>query len=311
MALPPERASARDPYPEIRAPLVPRPARLARRQPDGSCASAGSSASSARCRSRSATRLNETVLRRVIAVGYAMGFVAMAGAVIFEGERVGPSLRRSLAAAAFAALALVAGVRARAPAVARADAWRSTPPSCSLFLVVALGHEPAYIALLYFGWPVLTAAHFGTAWDFTRTMLLMLRSDCPSRSYFSEVSVPLLAYGGVHGGRGLLGARGARDRVPGHAAVPRARPHRFDRRPHRAAEPAGRHGRARTRRSLVPTARTPSWPSSSSTSTTSSASTTASATPRATAPCSASPRSWRTAARAPTSPRGSAARSSS
>ncbi|WP_155756372.1 hypothetical protein, partial [Streptobacillus moniliformis] len=34
--------------------------------------------------------LNETVLRRVIAVGYAMGCLAMTGAVVFEGDRVGP-----------------------------------------------------------------------------------------------------------------------------------------------------------------------------------------------------------------------------
>ncbi len=147
--------------------------------------------------------LNATVLRRVIAVGYAMGFLAMAGAVVFVGDTVGPIVPASLAAVFFGAMALIAGFGRNLPGiVVRVMAFDVT--ILALCLVVALGYEPAYIALLYFGWPVLTAAHFGTIRDFTRTML-ELALGLPVALYFSDVSVPLLAYGGVMAVAGFSG----------------------------------------------------------------------------------------------------------
>lgn len=139
--------------------------------------------------------LNAVVLRRVIAVGYAMGALTMGGAGLFVGERVGPTAGIWLAAAVFAVLSIVAALGRNLPAlVVRIMAFDVTV--VLLCTIVGLGYEPAYIALLYFGWPALTAAHFGTAVDFARTMLLMVLG-LPIALVFSDVSVPLLAYGGV------------------------------------------------------------------------------------------------------------------
>ncbi|MDO9355628.1 MAG: GGDEF domain-containing protein [Solirubrobacteraceae bacterium] len=139
--------------------------------------------------------INHTVLRRVVAVGYLMGSIAMGGAVLFEGSKVGPVELGAAAAVFFLSLSLLTGfVKALPPKVVRILAFDTTV--ISLCCVIAIGREPAYIALLYFGWPVLTSAHFGTAWEFTRTLLLMA-VGLPIALAFSDVSVPLLAYGGV------------------------------------------------------------------------------------------------------------------
>lgn len=147
--------------------------------------------------------LNDGVLRRVIAVGYALGALTMAGATIVAGERVGPSFGAWLAAGSFAALSFGAACfRSLPPVAIRIMAFDTTV--VLLCLIVAFGYDPAYIALLYFGWPALTAAHFGTVGDFTRTMLELV-FFLPVALYFSDVSVPLLAYGGVLAVSGFSG----------------------------------------------------------------------------------------------------------
>ena len=140
-------------------------------------------------------QINVAVLRRAITVGYAMGALTMVGAILVAGDHVGPRVGAWLAAGAFAVLALAAGlVRTLPPFVTRIMAFDVTV--ILLCLIVAYGYEPAYVALLYLGWPALTAAHFGSVRDFTRTLLEIVVL-LPIALYFSDVPVPLLAYGGV------------------------------------------------------------------------------------------------------------------
>jgi diguanylate cyclase (GGDEF)-like protein len=140
-------------------------------------------------------RANAVVLRRVIAVGFAMGAITMAGAVLFAGSHVGPPAGAWSAAVVFALLSLSAMFIKGLPDWAiRVMAFDITVGM--LLLIVAIGYEPAYIALFYFGWPALTSAHFGRTREYMRTMAEIILG-LPIALYFSDVSVPLLAYGGV------------------------------------------------------------------------------------------------------------------
>ncbi len=139
--------------------------------------------------------LNAEVLRRVITVGYTLGALTMAGAAFFAGDQIEPIWGAWAMAAAFAVLALAAGFGKRLPRpVIRVMAFDVTV--VLLCLTIAVGNGPAYIALLYFGWPALTAAHFGHRTDFLRTLALLVFL-VPVALAFSDVPMPLLAYGGV------------------------------------------------------------------------------------------------------------------
>ncbi len=139
--------------------------------------------------------INAEVLRRVITVGYALGALTMGGTALFAGDQISPLWGAYATAAVFALLSLAAGFGKRLPRpLLRVMAFDVT--IVLLCLIVAVGNTPAYVALLYFGWPALTAAHFGHRSDFTRTLLLLVLL-LPVALYFSDIPLPLLAYGGV------------------------------------------------------------------------------------------------------------------
>jgi diguanylate cyclase (GGDEF)-like protein len=71
-----------------------------------------------------------------------------------------------------------------------------------LCVIVALGDAPAYIALIFFGWPALTSAHFGRLSDFVRSGLEVLVL-LPLALAFSAVPMPGLAYVAVLAVSGL------------------------------------------------------------------------------------------------------------
>ncbi len=138
---------------------------------------------------------NAEILRRAITVGYALGAFTMGGTALFASGQIDPVWGAWAMAAAFAVLAVVAGFGKRVPRpVIRVMAFDVT--IVLLCVIIAVGNGPAYIALLYFGWPALTAAHFGHRSDFTRTLTLLVVL-VPVALAFSEVPLPLVAYGGV------------------------------------------------------------------------------------------------------------------
>ena len=139
--------------------------------------------------------LNAEVLRRVITVGYTLGALTMGGAALLAGDQIEPLWGAWLIAAIFGVLALTAGLGKGLPRpVVRVMAFDVT--IVLLCLVIAVGNAPAYVALLYFGWPALTAAHFGHRSDFLRTLVLLIVL-VPIALAFSDIPLPLLAYGGV------------------------------------------------------------------------------------------------------------------
>lgn len=146
-------------------------------------------------------RINVQILRRVIAIGFFLGALVMAGAVAAEPSRVGPAEAGWACAGVFLAFSLLSAVWRGMPGwLVRALAFDITV--VVLCLIVALGDAPAYIALLFFGWPALTSAHFGRLSDFIRTgveVLVLL----PIALAFSAVPLPLLAYIGVLAVSGL------------------------------------------------------------------------------------------------------------
>jgi diguanylate cyclase (GGDEF)-like protein len=145
--------------------------------------------------------INTQVLRRVIAIGYFLGAMVMAGAVGAAPGQVGPTAAAWMAAGAFGVMSLAALTWKSMPnAVIRFLAFDVTV--ILLCLIVALGDTPAYIALLFFGWPALTSAHFGRLTDFVRTgveVLVLL----PVALAFSAIPLPALAYFGVLAVSGL------------------------------------------------------------------------------------------------------------
>ena len=139
--------------------------------------------------------VNAEVLRRVIAVGYGLGALTMGGTALLAADQISPEWGAWAIAAAFALLSLTAVVGKNLPRlVVRVMAFDITV--ILLCLIVAIGNTPAYVALLYFGWPALTSAHFGTKGDFTRTLTLLVVA-VPIALAFSEVPLPLVAYGAV------------------------------------------------------------------------------------------------------------------
>lgn len=139
--------------------------------------------------------VNAEVLRRVIAVGYGLGALTLGGTALFAADQISPEWGAWAVAAAFAVLSVTAAFGKHLPhLMVRVMAFDITV--ILLCLIVAVGNTPAYVALLYFGWPALTSAHFGTKSDFTRTLTLLVVA-VPIALAFSDIPLPLVAYGAV------------------------------------------------------------------------------------------------------------------
>ncbi|MBJ7473073.1 MAG: GGDEF domain-containing protein, partial [Solirubrobacteraceae bacterium] len=139
--------------------------------------------------------LNAEVLRRVITVGYTLGALTMGGTALFAADQIEPVWGAWVMCGAFGVLAIAAGLGKRLPRpVIRVMAFDITV--ILLCLVVAIGNAPAYLALLYFGWPALTSAHFGHRSDFIRTLGLLVFL-VPVALAFSDLPLPAVAYGAV------------------------------------------------------------------------------------------------------------------
>ncbi len=146
-------------------------------------------------------QINDQILRRVIAIGFFLGSLVMVAAVAFAPDQVGPTGAGWAGAAAFAAFSAACALWRGMPSwLVRGLAFDVTV--LALCLVVAIGDAPAYIALLFFGWPALTSAHFGRVSDFIRTGLEVLFL-LPIALAFSEIPLPALAYVGVLAVSGL------------------------------------------------------------------------------------------------------------
>ncbi|MDQ8045277.1 MAG: diguanylate cyclase [Solirubrobacteraceae bacterium] len=145
--------------------------------------------------------LSDVVLRRLVAVGYAIGAATMAVAVISSGDRVGPPVGAWSMVAVFAALSLITWLGKDLPAaLIRVICFDLTV--LLLLGIIAFGYGPAYIALFYFAWPALTSSHFGSARDYARTMAEIV-VGLPIALAVSDVAVPVLAYGGVLAASGV------------------------------------------------------------------------------------------------------------
>ncbi|MBO9534462.1 MAG: GGDEF domain-containing protein [Solirubrobacteraceae bacterium] len=144
---------------------------------------------------------NVQIMRRVIAIGFGLGALVMASAVAFEPDRVGPAAVGWFGAALWATMAIACVTWRSMPAwFVRFLAFDAT--IVGLCLVVAIGDTPAYIALIFFGWPALTSAHFGRTGDFLRAwaeVIVLL----PIALAFSRIPLPLLAYFAVLAVSGL------------------------------------------------------------------------------------------------------------
>ncbi len=125
----------------------------------------------------------------------------MVGAVTFAPSRVGPAGLGWLGAALFALISITSALWRGMPGLlVRVLAFDVT--IIGLCLIVALGDAPSYIALLFFGWPALTSAHFGRLSDFLRSgieVLVLL----PIALAYSAIPLPALAYVGVLAVSGL------------------------------------------------------------------------------------------------------------
>ncbi len=132
------------------------------------------------------------ILRLLVAVGYTMGAITLAGAALFAADHVHPVRAAWIFAAIFGGLAivLIAGGHRLPERLVRFIAFELT---ALLLCALLASATPTYVVLLHFTWPALTCSYFGTSRDVISTVTVITVGLAVALA-FSTVPLPALAY---------------------------------------------------------------------------------------------------------------------